>query len=126
MNGFDPRPRVMEAPREGFWRLRMGQGFPYAPARIVMLHTHVEPGEPTNDMTGTRSPHLAAFISGLPVKMADVWMRRSQAITRAEYDRMMAAITEARRADRYLPAAVPFKKVDPRQVEIPFGKNTSR
>ena len=72
---------------------------------------------------------LTAYISDdqawkkcLPVKMADVWLRRGQAISRAEYDQMMASIDAARRADRYLPAAVPFKKVDPRQVEIPFQK----
>jgi hypothetical protein len=117
---FDPRARRLARPHEGFWLLRVGQGYPWAPARIVMLQTQHEPGVPDNDMRGTRSSHLAAFISGLPVKMADVWERRGRVITRAEYDKAMAAITAARRADRYLPAAVPFQKVSLPHVRIPF------
>ncbi len=117
---FDTRPRVTDHPRPGFWVLRMGQGFPWCPARIVMAQTMFEPGEPENDMRGTRSPHLCALISGLPVKMEDVWERRGRVIDRREYDRMMAEIDAARRADVYLPAALPFKKVSLLNVKVPF------
>ena len=122
-----------DAVRPGFWlvRARLGPGKwgPAAPAAIIVLQTRFEPGEPENEME--RSPFYAGFVSGLPVSIwsihqathteGDRILRIERVLHRVEYDRLMAQIAEARRADRYLPMAVPFKPVSRRHVEIPFA-----
>lgn len=112
--------RTLDHPREGYWLVRAGKGFPLCPARIVWLETRHEPGCVENDMSGTRSRHLAAFVSGQPVAMEQVWHRRGEPLSRAAYDAMMAQIADARRADKYLPMAAPFTKVAVAQMKVPF------
>lgn len=118
MTGFDPRSRVMDAPRPGFWLVRCCKGGPWCPAAILRLQTIAEPGLPDNLMD--RSPHTAAFVSGQPVALADVWHRRGRIITRAEYDRALSEIAAAVRGNVYDPRCQPYKPVAIDALPIPF------
>jgi len=123
--------------RTGFWlvRARLGRAEnktviwgPASPACIVRLHTRHEPGHPENLME--RSPFFAAFVSGEPIGLYDLFpttdheqeriFRVERAISQPHYDRLMREIAEARRADRYLPMALPFKPIKIEALEVPF------
>lgn len=84
----------------------------------MRLNTSAEPGQLDNLMD--RSSFLAAFISGQPVALADVWMRRGAVITRAEYNRAVAEIAEAVSANIYDPRTSPWKPVDIDALPLPF------
>lgn len=118
---FDPRRRVTDFPAPGFWLIRCVPKGPWAPAAIMRLNTSSEPGQPDNLMD--RSSFLAAFISGQPVALADVWLRRGRIITRAEYNRAVAEIGEAVRANVYDPRCQPWKPVDISALPLPFAKD---
>lgn len=108
---------------------------PLCPARIVWLETRHEPGQPDNDMTGTRSPHLAAFVSGVDVSpydlRPDTWhqqhriFRIERAITRAEYDRALVEIAAAVRANVYEPRCRPFEAVRIDDLPLPFSEDAN-
>lgn len=119
MNGFDPRPRQMDKPEEGWWLVRTSQKAPWCPACIRLIETWHEPGIPENRMQ--RSPHLAAFISGRPVATAEVWNRRGKVITREQYDSLIAEIKSNLFANRYEPRSTPYQPVDLSRVAIPFS-----
>lgn len=121
MNDFDPRPRQLEKPEEGFWIVRCVKGGPLVPACIVMLSTWFEPEVPENrDME--RPSHLGAYISGQPVATREVWLRRGRVITREQYDALIAEIRENISANRYDPRTTPFRTVDLSRVAIPFSE----
>lgn len=129
----DPRPwwLLADPVRPGYWVVRFlvakRRWGPHCPACIIRLQTWHEPGLAENLME--RSPFFAAFVSGEPVGIWDIQAsthttgricRVEREITRGEYERLMLPIYAARRADRYLPAALPFQPVRVDQVEIPF------
>lgn len=115
----DLRPRVIDSPQPGFWTIRCVPKGPLCPAAVMRLLTTREPGvDPPNLMD--RSAHLAAFISGQPVALADVWLRRGAVITRADYNRAVAEIAEAVRANVYDPRCQPWKPVDIASLPLPF------
>jgi hypothetical protein len=116
----DLRPRVIDMPTVGFWTVRCVPRGPLCPAAIMRLKTLYEPGEPANAMD--RSPFLCAFISGQPVALGDVWHRRGRVIHRAEYDRAVAEIAEAVRANVYDPRTNPWKPVDIQSLPLPFAE----
>ena len=59
--------RRMDRPEPGFWLVRLAKGAPQVPACIRVVQTLAEPGDPLNLMD--RSPFIAAFIAGEPVRM---------------------------------------------------------
>ncbi|HXE51277.1 MAG TPA: hypothetical protein VN663_23060 [Ramlibacter sp.] len=111
---------MLDHPEPGLWLIRCCPRCPWVPARIVMVQVSHEPGQPDNDMRGTRSPFLAAFISGQPVAVSDVWGRRGRIITRSEYERAVAEIAAAVRENRYDPRCAPFKAVEIESLPLPF------
>jgi len=136
----------MTSPRECYWlvRVRLGrkpnktvQWGPLTPAAIIRLQTRHEPGEASNAMD--RSPYYAAFLAGEPIDLIELWalqmstevttrriIQIDRVLTRREYERLLGEIAGARRADRYLPMAVPFQPVRADQVEIPFLSGVNR
>ena len=108
--------------------VRLVKNGPLCPSAIMMLVCLHEPGEPTNDMQGTRSPHLIGYLSGEPVphdQLARLYASGkagSGRITRAQYASMVAEIASNRRHGRYDPRAEPYKPVDVTQMEIPFAR----
>jgi hypothetical protein len=125
MNGLDPRPRRMEVPESGYWLIRCCTKCPWCPAALIMVETIREIAVPENDMRGTRSPHLAGYISGQPVATDQVWQRRGKVITREQYDALIAEIRENIAAGRYDSRTTPYRPVDLSRVEIPFAENTN-
>lgn len=122
MTEFDARPRSIAAPETGYWLVRRGQGFPWCPAAILRLLTAYEPECPENRMEGTRSPFLAAFVSGEPVSIAEVWERRGRPISRAEYQRQLAEMAANLRLNRYDPRFRPGDRVKLAALTIPFAR----
>ncbi len=108
--GMDPQP--------GFWLTTAVKGGPLVPSCIRWIETTAEPGNPDNDMAGTRSPHLAGFILHEAVSVERVWFHNSRAITEEEYHRWMArwdgelVLNPKRRVDLLTlpPIAPPRKK----------------
>lgn len=82
--------------------------------------TTEEPGEPSNDMAGTRSPFLAAFIAGQPVDLDRVWLSVREECTEEEVKYRMAVITHCQTYEPSAPEAAPFKPVDLMTAAPPF------
>ena len=113
-------PRQTERPEVGFWTVRYGRNTPRVPAAIMWVRTEAEPGEPQNDMVGTRSRFLAAFIAGEPVDIEAVWHRKGAPISEEEYRFLCADAMYARQYAPHEPAAQPTKRVDLSQLKVPF------
>lgn len=113
-------PRQLGRPEVGFWRLRLVKGGPLVGACIKWVRTDAEPDEPGNDMTGTRSPFLAAFINDQPVDIDRVWHSKGVPIDEAEYRFMCAEAAWATAYAPTEPAARPHERVNIRQLAIPF------
>jgi hypothetical protein len=113
-------PRQLGRPEVGFWRLRLVKGGPLVAACIRWCETDAEPDEPSNDMAGTRSPFLAAFINDQPVDMDRVWHYRGEPIDEATYRFMVADAAWAAVHAPADPAARPHERVNIRQLAIPF------
>jgi len=136
---IDPRnifrqPDVVEhtmiaAVRRGpiFRVVRLVKRGPLVPSAIMYVESRREPGT-DNDMTGTRSPSIAGYLSGEPVPHADLprlfatGKAGSRHITQAEYAKLVGEIASNRRAGRYDPRTEPHKAVDIGQVELPFAR----
>lgn len=103
---------MLSAPECGYWLIKYGPKTPRVPASIVWLETTVEPGVPGNDMRGTRSRHLAAFIGGDPVPIDDVWLRRGIPITEEEYRFRLADLAWAKQHAPEEAIAQPRKRID--------------
>ena len=112
--------RQTTKPEVGFWTVRYGKSTPRVPAAIMWCETTSEPGEPLNDMQGTRSRFLAAFISGEPVDIDAVWFRKGTPISEEEYRFLVADAAYARQYAPHEPAAQPTKRVDLGSLKIPF------
>lgn len=109
-----------EDPHPGFWLVRLVKGGPEVAACLRVIETVAEPDNPENDMTGTRSPHLAAFVLDQPVPLERVWDWRGEPITEAEYRHQCASAEWARLFSPQEPIANPFRKVDLTRLPIPF------
>lgn len=90
----------------------MTKGGPFVAAAIQWVHTTFEPEEPSNKMLGTRSPFLAAFLDGNPVSLDEVWHRKGDPITKAEYDYMVANAAWAKEHAPHEAIATPRKQLD--------------
>lgn len=112
--------RDIPGPRPGFWLVRPAKGALPAPARIWWECTTAEPEEPSNDMTGTRSPFLAAAIVDRVVDLDRVWNWRGEEIDEADYRYRMATYEWAKQHAPHEPAAKPFEKPDLLQAPLPF------
>lgn len=112
--------RTLNQPEPGWWLVRLVKGGPLAAACIRVVHTTCEPGNEANDMTGTRSPFLAAFVNDEPVDMDRVWMTRGEPITEAEYKHRCAVAAWAKAHAPNDPAAKPHKRVDLMTAALPF------
>ena len=107
---IDARPLSMPAP--GYWLIRLVKNGPPVAASIRWVETTVEPGVPENDMAGTRSRFLVAYINGEPVDIDRVWLVRGHPIDAAEY-RYRCAVTDwAIQHAPETPEATPTKRVD--------------
>ncbi len=114
-------PRLTSRPETGWWTVRLGRGTPRVPAAIMWIEPiAAEPGEPLNDMQDTRSGFLAAFIAGEPVGIEEVWHRKGQPISEAEYQFLVAEAAWVRQHAPDEPVANPTKRVDLSQMRIPF------
>jgi len=108
-------------PKPGFWLLRAVKGgHVRVPARIWWAETVVEPGVPENDMTGTRSPFLAAEIGDRPVDLDRVWTAVKEPCTEAEWQFRKADMGWAKQWKPNEPIADPHRKIDPLQAPLPF------
>jgi hypothetical protein len=106
-----------------FKLVRMVKKGPICPAAIFWTQTEVEPGNPENEMVGTRSPMIVGYASLEyvdPVRLFATGGAGSGLLTRAAYDRMIAELRADYRANRYNPKLVPFKEVKVNAVQIPF------
>lgn len=117
--------RRLNFPEPGSWRVRLVKGGPLVTAEIRWTQTVVDPCFPENDMAGTRSRFLCAFINNKPVKLNDVWHRRpleDVPKTDLAYERADGewAVDGANSYARNVPKARPREKIDPLQVELPF------
>ena len=111
-----------EDPRPGYWLVRAAKGGPTVAACIRVVTTTAEPDNPDNVMA-ERSPHLAAFILDEPVALDKVWHWRIKEIDEAEYRYQCDAAVWAKRFSPDEPIANPRKKVDLRNVPIPFAED---
>ena len=107
-------------PQPGWWLVKLVKGGPTVAACIRLVLTEFEPDFPQNDMRGTRSPFLAAFVNDEPVDMDRVWLTKGEPITEAEYAFRVADAKWAAEHAPNEPAAQPHKAVDLRQIPIPF------
>ena len=114
----DARPLSM--PAEGHWLIRLVRNGPPVAASIRWVETTVEPGVPENDMAGTRSRFMAAFINGEPVDIDRVWLVRGHAIDEAEYNFRIADFEHACQWRPDDPVAEPTKKIDLMRAPMPF------
>src|SRR5579863_595485 len=111
-----------ETPSVGFWAVALVNRGPLVPVAIMRIETASEPGEPENDMRGTRSPFLAAFIAGEIVGIDDVrrLLMAAKPIIESEY---AFRVADLKYAQRYAPdeaQAQPHKPVDWLQAALPF------
>ena len=117
------RWRPQTDPHPGFWLVRLVKRGPLVAACVRVVQTTAEPDNPENDMTGTRSPHLAAFVLDEPVALDRVWNWRLDPITEAEYKFQCANAAWARRFSSEEPIAQPRRPVDLRKVPLPFAED---
>ncbi len=110
--------RQMGRPTPGYWLMRLVSGGPRVPTAIVIVHTTREPGEESNRMD--RSPFIAAFIAGEPVAVDEVWLRRGEQITEADYRFRVAEAAWCREFAPDEPIAQPRKRIDLMQARLPF------
>ena len=108
-------PRVITAPREGYWAIRLTSGGPEVAACIRLEQSLWEPGEPTNLLD--RSPILTARINGEIVPLDDVWLRRGREIDEATYAWLLADRRWAKTYAGHLPEARPRQAVDLRALK---------
>lgn len=104
-------------PEPGFWLVRKHRLGPWCPAAIIRLQTQHEPGNPDNPME--RSPFLAAFVSGEPVDIEDVWHTRGRRIAPPEYWNAVGEIRRARQRNEYDPRLYPRRPIKPSAIPVP-------
>lgn len=116
----------------GYWLGRAVSGGPLVPVALQFQAIEHEPGDPSNDMRGTRSPALVGFVAGELVHPEDAWralglrfeggewMRGHGAITRAEYLYRVELCRWSARHEPTSPHARPREAVDWRVAAIPF------
>lgn len=112
--------RDLTHPQPGFWLIRTVKGGPRVAACIKIVCTTAEPGQPDNDMHGTRSPFLAAFVLGEPVDLDRVWLTRGEPITEHEHDFRVRDAAWVRQYRPSEPMAQPHKPIDLLQAPLPF------
>lgn len=111
-------PRIISAPQEGYWLIRLVKGGAEVPAAIIRHHTRYEPGNVLNAME--RSSFLAAYIGGEEVPLDNVWLRRGRVIGRAEYEFRIAEGAWVKEHAPQEPAATPATPIDLLSVKPPF------
>ncbi len=107
-------------PHPGYWLVRLAKGGPAVAACIRVVQTTAEPDNPENDMAGARSPHLAAFVLDEPAALDRVWNWRGAPITEGEYKFQCAIAAWARKYSPDEPIANPRKRVELKNIPIPF------
>jgi hypothetical protein len=91
-----------------------------APVAIVRQAVTCEPGNPDNDMSGTRSPTLVGIIAGRECHPDDVWHRDGDPITAAEYRFRVADLEWMQEHAPHEPAANPYQATDWSSAPPPF------
>lgn len=112
--------RDLARPQAGWWLIRLAKGAPRVAACIRSVQTTHEPGQPDNDMTGTRSPFLAAFVLDEPVDIDRVWLTRGEVITESEYRYRCADHAWLEKNDPGHPMAAPAEPIDLLTAPVPF------
>jgi hypothetical protein len=100
---------------------------PLCPCAVLWLETTSEPGCPENDMRGTRSPHVAGFVSGQYVQPERVYTSGGPGTTyinRAQYAAALAEIAANVGAGRYEARATPFERVKIAELPLPLWERT--
>lgn len=114
-------PRRIDRPEPGWWLVRLaGARSPVTPAAIVRRAVEHEPGNPDNDMRGTRSPALVGFIAGRECHPDDVWIRDAEPITESEYRYRVADLEWCRKNAPTEPLATPTRRTDWTTAPPPF------
>ncbi len=104
-------------PEPGFWLVRLKRDSAWCPAAIMRLQTACEPSNTENHME--RSPFLAAFISGEPVDLEEVWHRRGRLISENAYWLACQEIDRARSQNIYDPRAYPRRPIKMGAMPLP-------
>lgn len=114
-------PRVVDRPEPGFWLARFSKGGPLYPCAIVFRAVEHEPGDPANDMRGTRSPTLVGLIGARVVDPVRVWhCSPEREIDEREF---LFRCADAEWLERHKPAdpsGRPFERVDFMTAPPPF------
>lgn len=109
---------IGDAPRPGWWMVRMVRGGPEIPAAIVVVQTTHEPGDPENVMD--RSPMLVGYLAGEQVSPARIPWQYGRQIDRAEYEHQVSLLRWAQDHEPDHPIAQPSARVDWRRAPMPF------
>lgn len=114
--GINQRPQV------GQWLTKLVKGGPEIAVAIEMRSVEHEPGEPDNDMRGSRSPTMVGIVEGKVVDPWAVWRMSlyGRAIARAEYEFRVANAAWAREHAPNEPIANPRTRVDLMKVALPW------
>lgn len=108
-------------PEPGYWMIKLVRNGPLVPACVRMTETTHEPGNESNDMTGTRSPQLAAFILDEPASLDRVWTAVKHAyIDEKEYQYRVELARWAKQHSPEEAAAQPRKPIDLLREPPPF------
>jgi hypothetical protein len=106
-------PRIIDRPEPGYWLARFAKGGPLYPCAIVFRAVEHEPGNPDNDMRGTRSPTLVGMIGRRVVDPVRVWhCSPEREIDAREFDFRCADAEWLERYAPHDPAGQAFERVD--------------
>lgn len=113
---------VNQRPQVGQWLTKLVKGGPEVAVAIEMRAVEHEPGEPDNDMRGSRSPTMVGIVEGKVVDPWAVWRMSlyGRAITRAEYEFRVASAEWAREHAPHEAIAKPRERIDLMRAAIPF------
>lgn len=110
----------IDQPQPGYWLQRLARGGPWVPCAIIRQAVEHEPGDPGNDMRGTRSPVLVGFRAGRMCHPSIVWISRGVEIDASEYQFRLARLRWAEQHAPEAPEARPRERVDFNRAPIPF------
>ena len=108
------KPRRTDCPEPGFYKLRLAKGAPVVGA-IIFIPCPIDPfyGFPMD-----RPRHIEAMINGKPVHVDRVWLAKSEPISQAEYEYLIADRDWAAHHAPYAPEATPTKAKNIREIPI--------
>ena len=106
--------RYTDKPETGFYKMRLAKGAPMVGA-IIFIPCPIDPfyGFPMD-----RPRHIEAMINGKPSDVDRVWLSKSECITQAEYEYLIADRAWAKEYAPETPEAEPSKALS--ILEIPI------